>query len=101
MTFEVGDIVRCEREAPAKGTWHRYAGREGRVVNPDNDSEVGITWQTEPSARVDSIDAWFLVSELVLLRARDEERRPRSRRDPTRDRNDRCGASRRSRAPRR
>ena len=75
MSFEVGDIVRCERKRPTRGTWANYADRVGRVVNADNDGEIGLAWQIEPSARIDSICAWFVPSELVLVRAMDEDRR--------------------------
>jgi hypothetical protein len=74
-TFNIGDVVRCEREAPAKGTWSQYAGRVGRVMNPNNHGEVGLTWQVEPSARHDSVDSWFLPSELVLVRRAQAPRR--------------------------
>ena len=88
LTFEVGDIVRCEREKPARGTWHRYAGREARVVKPVNYGEVGITWRIEASARVDSIDSWFLNTELVLVRARGEEGRVQSHNSPVKTNDD-------------
>jgi len=36
--FEAGDRVRCERAEPARGSWARFAGREGAIVNA---AEVG------------------------------------------------------------
>jgi hypothetical protein len=53
--------VRCERARPAKGIWHRYAGRSGTVVVPRNYSEVGV--------RLDGCNnyVWFSPDELVLI----------------------------------
>jgi hypothetical protein len=41
--FSVGDRVRCDRAAPAKGTWHRYAGKTGTIESLNTrDNEVGV-----------------------------------------------------------
>lgn len=65
-TFAVGDLVRCEREAPAKGTWKNYVGRVGTVVVADNYGEVGVSFDREdPIGNRRSADSWFLPSELV------------------------------------
>lgn len=54
--------VRAEREAPARGTWPRYAGREGTVRVVDNDGEVGV----ELDGAHAGLYSWFLPEELVL-----------------------------------
>lgn len=39
-----GQKVRCEREKPARGTWARYAGREGRIVGLNKvDGEILVS----------------------------------------------------------
>ena len=66
-TFNVGDIVRCERDAPAKGSWSQYAGRVGRVVVVDNHGEVGVTWEANAHRGHGQADCWFLPAELVIV----------------------------------
>lgn len=59
----VGTWVRCEREAPPRGTWSRYQGRVGRVAVL-NGGEVGVSWSGRAGA-----DAWFLATELCPVEA--------------------------------
>jgi hypothetical protein len=65
----VGDHVRCQRAEPARGTWSRYAGRDGvvvvvnRVTPPGHDPprfEIGVDLNGKGRA-----SAWFLPNELV------------------------------------
>lgn len=59
-----GTWVRCQRERPAAGVWHRYAGRTGRiVVVNDEDHEFGVrfTAATAESA------TWFSHDELIAI----------------------------------
>ena len=66
----IGDRVRCERQAPPRGSWKRYAGRVGTVItinvarsangSPDV-VEVGVDLDSDGRA-----DAWFRPDELVL-----------------------------------
>lgn len=60
----VGDWVRCEREAPAKGTWHRYDGRTGRIVRWN---EIGGEFGVAFTAYGSEPPTWFLPSELVRI----------------------------------
>lgn len=60
--FRPGDKVRCEREAPAKGTWKHWEGRVG-IVRATNDGEVGVSFTTS-----ERTEAWFLPTELVKVR---------------------------------
>ncbi|MGH9090193.1 MAG: hypothetical protein ACRDZR_02245 [Acidimicrobiales bacterium] len=63
--FRIGDRVRCERTAPARGSWDRYAGRAGRVVgiNPA-DGEVGLSF-----GESEGVEAWFVPDELRRVTA--------------------------------
>lgn len=63
IKFKRGQKVRCEREAPSRGTWPQFAGKVGFVRVPDNLGEVGVVFgsldsHSEPTT-------WFLPSELV------------------------------------
>ena len=66
----VGDAVRCERAAPSKRTWPRYAGRTGRVVRVVErfchaDEQV---WVGEIGVELDSAGLfWFKPTELARL----------------------------------
>ena len=69
-SLRVGDTVRCERAEPAKGTWSRYAGREGTVIalnrerfpNGTTYVEVGVSFSRSHAA------TWFRADEVVLVR---------------------------------
>jgi hypothetical protein len=62
--FRPGQVVRCEREAPSRGSWAKYAGREAKVVTVSRQNrEIGVTF----SMLRHSVDAWFRPSELVIL----------------------------------
>jgi len=70
-TFAVGDRVRCERATPGRGSWSRFAGREGAVVSVNvarsvNGSpdvvEVGVDLDSDGRA-----DASFRTDELVVI----------------------------------
>ena len=76
--MDIGDRVRCQREAPAKGTWSRYDGREGTIVSINRQTfpsgkfhvEYGVSFTIDPQATTkrvadDRAEAWFLPSELV------------------------------------
>jgi len=64
VKHDVGSWVCCERAAPARGTWSRYAGRVGRVVQVNAaDGEYGVRFTasgTEPTC-------WFRVDELMAV----------------------------------
>ncbi len=72
-TFAVGDRVRCERQAPARGTWSRFAGRTGTVVSinvsrsvngsPDG-VEIGVKFTAGTNGQP---DAWFLPAGFVAV----------------------------------
>lgn len=62
----VGDRVRCEREAPAKGTWLQYAGRVGTVRTFNRrDGEVAV--DLSPSGNSSGGWTWFRRNELVRV----------------------------------
>lgn len=66
MTFKIGDRVRAEREAPARGSWSRYAGKTGwvqEVRRPGKDKtyiEIGVKFTKSRNKS----QAWFLPEEL-------------------------------------
>lgn len=68
--MRVGDWVRCEREAPAKGSSSRYTQRVGRLgsinrVSPRGHTpryEYGVLFTTDQTGFT-----WFLRSELVIV----------------------------------
>lgn len=67
----VGTRVRCERTAPARGSWKRYAGRTGVVVSVNVSRSVNPAWPdvVEYGVSFDNthnISAWFLPHELVI-----------------------------------
>ena len=67
----VGDRVRCERPAPPRGSWSRFAGRTGTVItinvarsvngSPDV-IEIGVDLDSDGRA-----DAWFHPDELAVI----------------------------------
>ena len=76
MRFKTGDIVKVSRDEklyPPKGTWPRYRGRVGTVVNPNTQNEVGVafkpTWTTDDGKLgwQGSDTTWFLPHELTKL----------------------------------
>lgn len=69
IPLAVGDLVRADRETPARGTWRRYAGRIGRIVVLNHQGEIGVGWEINRLAMGNSslIDTWFLPSELVRV----------------------------------
>ena len=60
-TYRIGDRVRCQREAPPKGTWKEFAGRVGTVTGT-NLGEIGV--------RLDDCDRieWFQTNEIVRVK---------------------------------
>jgi hypothetical protein len=67
--FAAGCSVRCERAEPARGTWSRYASREGIVVTVNRQRfangapdyvELGVSFTSDAG----HVDAWFLPDEL-------------------------------------
>jgi hypothetical protein len=60
----VGNWVRCERDAPSKGTWPRYVGRVGRAVIFNSGAGE---WGVRFTAGTDEPTTWFLPSELVVV----------------------------------
>lgn len=65
--FRPGDSVICERDAPAMGTWRRYAGRRGFVVTSTRGGghvEYGVTFEDRYRGQDARAEAWFLASEL-------------------------------------
>ena len=73
--FAVGDKVRAERTTPGRGSWWRYAGREGwvavintqRFPNGRTYTEIGVTWIERADMVKAQADAWFKPDELVVL----------------------------------
>lgn len=70
----VGDHVRCERSTASRGTWWRYASREGVVVSVNVSRSVNPAWPdvTEIGVKFTAgvngqADAWFLPTELVVV----------------------------------
>lgn len=61
----VGDWVRCERTAPAKGSWRRYVGKVGRVVTFNR---MAKEWGVRFTASHNDPVVWFLKSELVTAK---------------------------------
>lgn len=62
LSVDVGAWVRCERTAPSKGTWPRYAGRVGRVVCENGlGDELGVRFTANHSETT----TWFQPTELV------------------------------------
>lgn len=70
---EVGQRVGCERSSRARGTWARYAGRTGIVVQVVGFLSHGgeTAWIGEVGVELaePSVVAWFRVGELVPLAA--------------------------------
>jgi hypothetical protein len=64
--FPKGCKVRCERDAPAKGSWAQFDGKVGTVRIPDNDGEVGVVFGSPKTNNQSTF--WFLPSELVRVR---------------------------------
>ncbi len=59
----IGTRVRCQRDAPAQGTWSRYAGRVGVVVAINaTDREIGVRF-----TRAHATATWFAPSEVVPI----------------------------------
>ena len=72
QTFEAGDRVRCERAEPARGSWARFAGREGVVVSVNVSRSVNpkLADVVEFGVDLDSdgrADAWFRPDELAVI----------------------------------
>jgi len=69
--FRPGDLVRCERQAPPRGSWSRFAGREGVVVSVNVARSVnGSPDVVEYGVDLDSdgrTDAWFRPDELAVI----------------------------------
>ena len=62
--MKVGAWVRCERSTPPRGTWSRYSGRVGRVVQINRaDGEYGVKF----TASGDEVTTWFVADELVAI----------------------------------
>lgn len=76
-SLRVGDNVRAARARTSRGTWSRYAGREGWVaaVNRQRFStgatyvEIGVTWTRPTDARNPATDTWFRADELERVDA--------------------------------
>jgi hypothetical protein len=71
IPLQVGDRVRCEREAAAIGTWARYAGRVGVIVTInrqqfDNGAPDHVEYGVDLNGS-DKAGAWFLPTELVAV----------------------------------
>lgn len=72
QTIQKGDRVRAEREAPARGTWRRYAGKTGEVVQVirgqrSSDGDTVVVNELQVSFDKTSLVAWFRPDELVLI----------------------------------
>jgi hypothetical protein len=66
--IHVGDRVVCNREAPAHGTWSRFAGRKGWVaVVKTSEGEIGVSWSRREDMTKAEADAWFLPTELLQV----------------------------------
>jgi hypothetical protein len=67
----MGDRVRCERATPPKGSWPRFAGREGSVVRVEGWlCHAGEkVWVGEIGVELDGSAGtlWFQPTELVRL----------------------------------
>ncbi len=63
--ISVGDWVRCERTAPAKGSWRKYAGKVGRVISHNRSAKE---WGVRFTASHNDPVTWFLKSELVVAK---------------------------------
>jgi hypothetical protein len=61
--MRLGEWVRCERAEPAKGTWHLYAGRVGRIVTINRSAgEYGVAFDA-----ADDRTTWFRADELITV----------------------------------
>jgi len=69
----VGDHVRCERAAPAAGSWSRFAGRSGVVVSVNVSRSVNPAWPDVTEIGVDltgvgnNVTAFFRPDELAAV----------------------------------
>ena len=64
--IEVGQLARCERLGRARGTWRRYAGKVGEVVQVVDTLTEGrrLVYVGEVGARLGGAVAWFRPWEL-------------------------------------
>lgn len=77
--YRVGDRVVAHRARPAAGTWSRYAGRTGTVVQVNRpDREAGVVLGAPIKLKLGGHNrvVWFTYDELVLA---DAVHRPRAR----------------------
>jgi hypothetical protein len=79
VVLAVGDRVRADREAPAKGTWARYEGAVGIVASFNTGAkEIGVMWDERAETSHWAADSWFLERELVKVAEQTPLRRPRA-----------------------
>ena len=75
--FKAGDLVRCERQAPPRGSWARFAGRTGTVVTVNRrDDEIGVDLGGGPGRLV-----WCKPDELAVVAEAPKQARIRRLRD--------------------
>jgi hypothetical protein len=71
--LHAGDRVRVNREAPRRGSWSRYDGREGWVCALNHQTfptgvtyvEIGVSFLPSAADTKRGADAWFRCDELV------------------------------------
>lgn len=65
IPFAIADRVRCEHEAPDRGSWCRYTGKVGTVTSIKRpDREVGVVLDGR-----EGVVVWFRPDELVAQKA--------------------------------